>query len=560
MSLNDRLKSRQNLKPSFKNQYEQVNQPQKKIDEAVKEIVNLGILDNLLKDDVISSIYVNGAKNIFVEKRNKFSKSTAAFRDNVQIENLIRKQAQNIGITLDESAPFISFNHELGVNVTATLPPLTTYPSIHVKCYRDKFAELNILEEEQSISKEISLFIENLLSKKTNIIIAGKKGTLKTTLLSAMAKKAEINNRCVNVDYLNEYKIDKQNYINYDFSKVKDAKKEKEILNITFNSNPDKIFINSCSNNALSTINENILNGFKGAIINITASSKEEAIEKIITEIIKNNPSFSYNYAKILAYKAFDYIIFVKNDELGKRKIETISELYVEEDLEFFLNDIFNTDATGKHLSTGYIPVEFIKENERNAINLTMFNSDYIHTYQQNEASIQLENKNLNIEILKKFKKDLSDFNKENPQTTEDNQEEEEILEELREEKEKEKQEERQELKIKDIEETTETSREDIQSIRPKTLKEAMQLKIEKRAQELKEEVKKEIQEIQEEQENSKYKVIENEIVIADEEAFMKKAQQKFEEIKKNSKLQKNIDLKKTAEENFNDLNNEQNL
>ena len=274
--------------------------------DEISASISLGVLDSLLEDEEINAIFVNGAKNIFIERKTKLHRSTLSFRDEIQLQNIIKKHSN------DEEC-FIKFNHKTGINVFATLPPLTNASTINIKCYRDKFSTMENLEEQQVLSKEISMFLETLLKTEANVIIAGDKKTLKTTLLSALAKKAPINNRNINIDFKKEYEILKSGFTNFDLSEIEQKNTRQDILNAIFSTNPALVFINDYDFCADCVI-KNVLDGFRGLYLNIEAKTKEEALNKITREILKCEPYLTYEEAKKNAYKLFDYVIFTENE------------------------------------------------------------------------------------------------------------------------------------------------------------------------------------------------------------------------------------------------------
>ena len=408
MSLKDRLNT---IKTKSENLTKKENQLPKYYESSeIANIETLGILENLFVDDDLNSIYVNGAKNVYIEKNGKHSKSTLSFRDNVQLENLIRKNAQNVGIEIDEINPFIKFNHKKGINVQATLPPLSNPANIFIKCYKDKHASIKILSENQSISKEIALVLEAISALRTNIIIAGERSTLKTTILSTLLKNLPSNDRGVVVDYKAEIKNDSPNFSNFDFSNIKDKKEELDILNSIFISNPDRIYINDCDEKTLSFIDEKIISGLKGVVLTIEAKTPKEAFEKIALGILKNNPKLDYNIARLLAYKSAELVIFVKKDELNNRIISSISQINIDLNDNYSIRDIFRYNQS-EHKSCGFIP-DFFEEAKLNSlsINSNIFDKDYKHTYQKTTKNETLyeQTKKVNLEILKKFKKDFN--------------------------------------------------------------------------------------------------------------------------------------------------------
>lgn len=408
MSLKDRLNTPNNQNKEFEEKKN--NQAPKYYEsEKIAQIDTLGILDNLFVDDDINSIYVNGAKNIYIEKNGKKNKITTTFRDNVQLENLIRRNAQNIGIEIDESKPLIKFNHKEGINVLATLPPLSSSANIYIKCYKDKHATIQILSENQSISKEMSLVLEALATIKNNIIIAGEKNTLKTTVLSAFAKMLPNNNIGFLLDNANELKINSKNFSNLDISNLQQEKFE--LINSIINSNPDMVLFNDPDEKMIANICKNISEGLNCAVITICAKNPKEAMRKIALDILKQLPNLNFEEALKIAYEAFNLMIFCKRDESGKQKISSISQINLDENENCEIKDIFFLNHLLEHESTGFVP-EFYETSKINnlPISANIFDKTYKHTYYKsakNDAMEQFIKKSTNQDILRKFKKEL---------------------------------------------------------------------------------------------------------------------------------------------------------
>lgn len=417
MSLKDRLNTvqKQQIKETKKEE-----QPKYYKTEQEAQLDTLGAIDTLLANDDLNSIFVSGAKNIYLERREKTTKSTSTFRDNVQLENLIKKIAQNEGVELDEQAPFFKFNYKTGVNVLATLPPLSNVASLFIKCYKDKHATIQTLQIEHSISKEIALILEAFCAIKKNILIIGSKNTLKTTLLSALAKKIPTNNRAIIIDSENGFKITSQNCTNYDFSKIDNPKTMDLILSSIVNSNPDKLLINTENEDLINKTIEKINSQYKGLILTLCANNSDEAIKKLSQILMNNSNNLALHEAKAIILSNFDIIIEAQKDELGRRKISSIKEINLSKEDEF-IQDIFTLDYLKQHKSQGITPL-FYEDIKNNSLPIgdNIFNIEYKHTYHKGiDIDAQFAKKGTNIDILKKFKKDLPTPNDENIETEE---------------------------------------------------------------------------------------------------------------------------------------------
>lgn len=407
MSLKDRLNSAQQVKQNVQ-QEQKEQQPKYYNTELEANIDSLGALDTILADDEINSIFVSGAKNIYLEKKGKIYKSTTTFRDNVQLENMLKKIALNYGFELDEFNPCFQFNHKMGINVLTTVPPLSNVPTLFIKCYKDKHATLQTLQEDLSVSKEIALILEALCSIKKNILVIGSKNTLKTTLLSALSKKITSNNRAVIIDSENEFKIAGQNFTNYDFSKTENEETEKRLLDLIIETNPDKLVINTEKENIITQTIEKCQNGYKGLMLGFCANNAQDAIEKLTYLYVKHNPHISQEKARAFILRTFDLVILTKKDDLGRRKISTISQVNLLS--KDFIEDIFVLDYL-LHKSCGIIPI-FYEDIKNNSLPIgdNIFDVNYKHTYHKGidmDNLSQFSKKSANIDILKKFKKEL---------------------------------------------------------------------------------------------------------------------------------------------------------
>ena len=419
MSLKDRLKTNTNSKTTNIIGIQEETLEYYETNEIDENSIEFDIIDTLLADDELNSIQIYGAKNIYIEKKGKISRISANYRDNIHLENIVRKYAKKFLKDYDELSSFYNFNYSKGVNISAILPPLSSVPVVYVKNFKNKFATLQNLQENQSISKEIALFLDAIMPLNLNIIIAGEKNTLKTTLLTSLIKQTQLNNRCILIDYKNEIENNMQSIANYNFLELNNNKKLKnEIIEQIISLNPERLFINNIKEEDFNIFFNYLKDGFKGFITTINSKSPIDALEKL-TNIYKNKENITYEASKDLIYNNIDIIIFIEKNGSQQRKVSSISIVKNDKTLD----GIFYLNENNEHISSGVMP-EFFENIEKSSlpISVNIFDSEYKHTYyqtQKNENLVDFNKKNLNPEILKKFKKALSkDF-----QTTEIKQE-----------------------------------------------------------------------------------------------------------------------------------------
>src|SRR3954469_10139188 len=92
--------------------------------EILQEVFGLGPLEPLLQDPTISDILVNGAKQVYVERRGLLELTSVNFRDDQHLLRIIDKIVSQVGRRIDESTPMVDARLLDGSRVNAIIPPL----------------------------------------------------------------------------------------------------------------------------------------------------------------------------------------------------------------------------------------------------------------------------------------------------------------------------------------------------------------------------------------------------------------------------------------------------
>jgi len=94
------------------------------VDDILDELLGLGPLEPLLKDDSITDILVNGYNNVFVERAGRLDHTPVTFKDNRHLLRIIDKIVAAVGRRVDESSPMVDARLADGSRVNAIVPPL----------------------------------------------------------------------------------------------------------------------------------------------------------------------------------------------------------------------------------------------------------------------------------------------------------------------------------------------------------------------------------------------------------------------------------------------------
>ena len=149
----------------------------------------LDILQELLEDETITEIMINGLENIFVEKGGEIHQYEKRFVSRKKLEDIAQQIASGCNRTVNEAEPIVDARLPDGSRVNLVLPPVALNgPIITIRKFPKEGITMKKLVAWGSISKEAAEFLEKLVKAKYNMFISGGTGSGKTTFLNALSQ------------------------------------------------------------------------------------------------------------------------------------------------------------------------------------------------------------------------------------------------------------------------------------------------------------------------------------------------------------------------------------
>lgn len=147
-----------------------------------KELFNafrkLDILQELLEDEEITEIMINGTDNIFIEKDGHLSQLEKRFADRSKLEDVVQQIAAGANRIVNEASPIVDATLEDGSRVNVVLYPVALNgPIVTIRKFFKEPMTMEELIRRKSISKEVSEFLKKLMISKYNIFISGGTGS-----------------------------------------------------------------------------------------------------------------------------------------------------------------------------------------------------------------------------------------------------------------------------------------------------------------------------------------------------------------------------------------------
>lgn len=138
----------------------------------------LDILQELIEDEEITEIMINGTENIFIEKDGRLVQLSKRFISKNKLEDIVQQIVAGANRIVNEASPIVDARLEDGSRVNIVLYPVAINgPIVTIRKFSKDVMTMDELIRRQSVSKEISEFLERLVISKYNIFVSGGTGS-----------------------------------------------------------------------------------------------------------------------------------------------------------------------------------------------------------------------------------------------------------------------------------------------------------------------------------------------------------------------------------------------
>jgi archaeal flagellar protein FlaI len=259
---------------------------------VVREMVGYGLIDDLIRDDLLEEIMVIGASKpvyVFHRKHEMMTTNIEFFNDD-EVQDLINRIARQIGRRVDISAPLLDARLLDGSRVNATIPPASVSgSSLTIRKFRaDPFSIIDLVTF-NTIQLEAAAFlwlaVDGLGVKPANIIVSGGTGSGKTTTLNVLSSLIPKNQRVLSIEDTAELSLPLEHWVRMEARPPGlEGKGELTMDILTKNSlrmRPDRIIVGEVRHKEASTLFTAMNTGHQGSMGTIHANTPDETVVRI---------------------------------------------------------------------------------------------------------------------------------------------------------------------------------------------------------------------------------------------------------------------------------------
>ena len=334
------------------------------IDELVDETLGFGPLEQLLGDETISDILINGPHSVFVERHGKLEHAPIRFHDEEHLLQTVQKIVSRVGRRVDESSPMVDARLPDGSRVNAIIRPLALDGTlVSIRRRRAEVMQIDDLVESGSLSPTMVEFLIACIAAKANLLIAGGTGSGKTTLLNALSSHIPPGERVVTIEDAAELCLQQPHVARLETRPPNlegtGQVTTRDLLRNALRMRPDRIIIGECRGGEAFDMLQAMNTGHSGSMTTLHANSASDAINRL--EMLAGMSGIDITPHQICRQicSAINVVVHLSRLTDGSRKVMQISELGGIVDGAIQIRDLFTFAECGTD-DDGVIRGEFV--------------------------------------------------------------------------------------------------------------------------------------------------------------------------------------------------------
>lgn len=173
----------------------------------VNRVTGLGPLNDLLLDETVSDIMINGPDRVFVDRGGRIERVDLTFGDDREVLMLAQRLAARAGRTLTSEQPVCDAELADGSRIQAVIPPVAERAAITIRRRRQQALTVEECLRRGMFSEELWRDLVDMVTNRLNIVVAGGAGTGKTSLLRLLADRIADTERIVVIEEVRELRL-----------------------------------------------------------------------------------------------------------------------------------------------------------------------------------------------------------------------------------------------------------------------------------------------------------------------------------------------------------------
>jgi pilus assembly protein CpaF len=327
-------------------------------EEVFDEMVGLGPIEPLLKDESINDILINGPFQVYVERRGELELTPIRFRDNDHLLRIVNRIVAAVGRRIDESSPMVDARLADGSRVNAAIPPIAIDGAcVSIRKFSKKPLSFERLVAVGAMPACVAEFLAGAVRARVSTVISGGTGSGKTTLLNACSAAISHGERLITIEDAAELQLQQPHVVRMETRppniEGKGEIRQRELVKNALRMRPDRVILGEVRGEEAFDMLQAMNTGHEGSMATIHSNSAREAITRLEQMVAMGGMTLSAEAVRGQIAAAVGMVVQVMRLSDGKRKVMSVTEITGMEGNVVQMQDIFvfnrTEDRAGRH-------------------------------------------------------------------------------------------------------------------------------------------------------------------------------------------------------------------
>ena len=341
-----------------------------------KELFNavrrMDVLSDLLEDDSITEIMINGYDQIFVEKDGRIQSFSQSFESEDRLASIIQQIVAGCNRLVNEAVPIVDARLPDGSRVNVVLPPVALDgPTMTIRKFPKEKMTMEKLIELGALDEEAAGFLKLLVKARYNIFVSGGTGAGKTTFLNALSDYIPKTERIITIEDSAELQLrDVENLVRMETrnSNVEgeNAITIRDLIKASLRMRPDRVIVGEVRDSAAIDMLTAMNTGHDGSLSTGHANSAYDMITRLESMVLMGIELPMEAVRRQIA-SAVDIIIHLGRLRDGSRKVTEICEVTGIENGQVQLTSLYEFEEQaekGRKTVQGYLKKKAALQNK----------------------------------------------------------------------------------------------------------------------------------------------------------------------------------------------------
>lgn len=301
-------------------------------DDVLDEMIGLGPIEPLLKDQTVSDILINTHDSVYVERDGQLEPTAVRFKDEAHLLRIINKIVAGVGRRVDESSPMVDARLADGSRINVAIRPVAVDgPVVSIRKFAKRPYSMERLVEIGALRPSMADVLQAAVRGKISLVVSGGTGSGKTTILNALSSYIPRRERLITIEDAAELQLQQPHVVRLETRppsvEGKGEIRQRELLKNALRMRPDRIILGECRGEEAFDMLQAMNTGHEGSMTTVHANTPRDALSRIEQMIGMAGTPMSASTVRGQIASAIQLVVQLDRLPDGQRRVTSISEV-----------------------------------------------------------------------------------------------------------------------------------------------------------------------------------------------------------------------------------------